>query len=183
MIDHGCRGIHRLAQPADVRVGIPAADPRMNQRIDTESKAGRAGSNSFTRTEAANDGLELKANRAARHSGLAMEEAGEALSRSGKALQTVGRVARPVGLALGALEVAQAYRADGNEIGENTGRAASGLAGGAAGALGGAVAGAAIGSAVPVVGTVIGGVVGGIIGGVAGDQAGRGLFDTVKSWF
>lgn len=171
------------ARRVDVRVDVPAADPRMNQRFDIESKAGRAGSTVHTRIEATNDGLELKANRAARAGGLAMEEAGQALSRSGKVLQTVGRVARPVGVALGALEVGQAYRADGNKIGEHTGRAASGLAGGAAGAWGGAVAGAAIGSAVPVVGTVIGGVVGGIIGGLAGDQAGRGLFDAVKSWF
>lgn len=171
------------ARIVDVRADKPAADPRLSERVDTESKAYRAGSSTHNRAEALQDGAELRANRAARASGEAMEEAGQALSRSGKALQTVGRVARPLGVVLGVVEVGQAFRADGNQIGENTGRAASGLAGGALGAWGGAAAGAAIGSVVPGVGTVVGAVVGGIIGGLAGDAGGRGLFDTVKSWF
>ncbi len=167
----------------DVRVDIPAADPRMSERIDVESKAGRTGSSSETRLQIAKDSDALRASRAARQAGTAMEEAGEALSHSGRALQTVGRVARPVAVVMGAVEVGQAFRADGNRVGENTGRAASGLAGGAAGAWAGAAAGAAIGSVVPGVGTVIGGVVGGVIGGLAGDAGGRALFDTVKGWF
>ena len=171
------------ARRVDIRADIPAADPRMSQRIDIESKAYRASNTVELRGQAALDGAELRANRAARDAGLAMEEAGQALSRTGRALETVGRVARPVGVALAALEVGQAFRADGNRVGENTGRAASGLVGGGLGAWGGAAAGAAIGSVVPGVGTLIGGVVGGIIGGIGGDIAGRGIFNTISGWF
>ena len=43
---------------------------------------------------------------------------------------------------------------------------------------------AAIGTMIlPGVGTVVGGIIGGIAGAMGGDAAGRGLFDTVKSWF
>ena len=105
------------------------------------------------------------------------------LGAGGELLAKAGRVVRPIGIALDALNVAQAFRDDGNRIGENTGRAASGLVGGAAGAWGGAAAGAAIGSVVPGVGTLVGGIIGGIIGGLAGDAAGKGLFDGIKSLF
>jgi hypothetical protein len=171
------------ARVVDIRADLPNADPRLAQRIEVESKAYRAGSSSFIRNEAANDGARLAENRAVRAAGLADEVAGGALTNSGRVLRTVGQVARPVGLALAGVEVYQSVQADGGRIGENTGRSVSGLAGGGLGAWGGAAAGAAIGSVVPGVGTVIGGIVGGIIGGVAGDAAGRGLFDTVKSWF
>ncbi|MDO5623340.1 MAG: hypothetical protein Q4G71_01465 [Pseudomonadota bacterium] len=176
--------IHGGARIVDVRADIPAADPRMSQRVDVEVKTGRAGLNDLTRSQAAHDGLELRHNRAARQAGLAMEEAGQGLSRSGATLHNVGRVARPLGVALGALEVGQSFRADGHQVGENTGRSLSGLAGGGLGAWGGASAGMAIGTAIfPGVGTVVGGVIGAIAGGVGGDMAGRGLFNTVKSWF
>ncbi|QTD46471.1 hypothetical protein [Ottowia testudinis] len=176
--------IHGGARVIDVRVDIPATDPRMSQRIDIESKTGRAGLDSLTRSQTAHDGLELRNNSAARQAGLAFEEAGQGLTRSGTLLHNAGRVARPLGVALGALEVGQSFRADGHKIGENTGRSLSGLAGGGLGAWGGASAGMAIGSAVlPGIGTVVGGVIGGIAGAVGGDVAGRGLFNAVKSWF
>lgn len=158
------------ARRVDVVVDIPDADPRMNQRLEIESKVGRAGLDTDIRGQVALDAEALRAN--------------QALRRSGQILEGVGKVARPVGIALDVIQVGQAFRADGNQVGANTGRAVSGVAGGALGGWGGAAAGAAIGTAIfPGVGTVVGGIVGGIGGALAGDAAGRGLFDTVKSWF
>ncbi len=157
----------------DVVVNVPNNDPRMAQRIEIESKVGRTGLDGPTGRitgEALRDGDALRANRMLRN--------------SGQVLEGVGKVARPVGIVLDVIEVGQAFRADGNRVGANTGRAASGVAGGALGAWGGAAGGAAIGTAIfPGVGTVVGGVVGGIIGAIGGDSIGRGVFDTVKSWF
>jgi hypothetical protein len=157
----------------DVVVDVPNSDPRMAQRIEIESKVGRTsldGPNGRITSEVLRDGDALRANRMLRN--------------SGQVLEGVGKVARPVGIVLDVIEVGQAFRADGNQIGANTGRAASGVAGGALGAWGGAAGGAAIGTMIfPGVGTVVGGVVGGIIGAVGGDAIGRGVFDTVKSWF
>ncbi len=156
----------------DVVADVPANDPRYATRIETESKVGRTGAtsgSSGTRAQAAKDAAQLLDNRSVR--------------AGGELLAKAGRVVRPIGIALDALNVAQAFRDDGNRIGENTGRAASGLVGGAAGAWGGAAAGAAIGSVVPGVGTLVGGIIGGIIGGLAGDAAGKGLFDGIKSLF
>ena len=111
-------------------------------------------------------------------------EANRGVRGAGQLLENVGKVARPVGVVLDAISLTQAYQADGNRIGENTGRTASGIAGGALGGWGGAAAGAAIGTAIfPGVGTVVGGVIGGIAGACGGDAAGRGIFDTVKGWF
>lgn len=158
------------ARRVDVVVDIPHADPRLSERLDIESKVGRTGLDSDVRAQAALDAEALQANRAVR--------------RSGQVLESVGRVARPVGLVMDVIEVGQAFRADGNQVGAGTARAASGVAGGALGGWGGAAAGAAIGTAVfPGVGTVIGGIIGGIGGALAGDAAGRGLFDTVRGWF
>jgi len=158
------------ARRVDVVVDMPAADPRMNQRLEIESKVGRAGLDTDIRGQVALDADALRAN--------------QALRRSGQVLEGVGKVARPVGIVLDAIEVGQAFRADGNQVGANTGRAVSGVAGGALGGWGGAAAGAAIGTAIfPGVGTVVGGVIGGIAGAIGGDAAGRGLFDTVRSWF
>lgn len=158
------------ARVVDVVVQPPAADPRMAQRIEIESKVGRTGLDSDIRGQVAHDVDRLQANRAIRG--------------GGQLLENVGRVARPVGVVLDAISLTQAYQADGNRIGENTGRTASGVAGGALGGWGGAAAGAAIGTAIfPGVGTVVGGVIGGIAGAFAGDAAGKGLFDTVKGWF
>lgn len=158
------------ARRVDVVVDMPAADPRMSERLEIESKVGRTGLDTDIRRQVALDGDALRSN--------------QALRRSGQVLEGVGKVARPVGLVLDVIEVGQAFRADGNQVGANTGRAASGVAGGALGGWGGAAAGAAIGTAIfPGVGTVIGGVIGGIGGAIGGDMAGRGLFDTVRSWF
>jgi hypothetical protein len=158
------------ARRVDVVVDLPAADPRMSQRLEIESKVGRAGLDSDIRGQVALDAEALRAN--------------QGLRRSGQVLEGVGKVARPVGIVLDVIEVGQAFRADGNQVGANTGRAASGVAGGALGGWGGAAAGAAIGTAIfPGVGTVVGGVIGGIAGAIGGDMAGRGVFDTVRSWF
>lgn len=158
------------ARRVDVVAEPPATDPRMRQRIEVESKVGRTTLDSDIRGQVARDAEALQANRM--------------LRGSGRVLEGVGKVARPVGVVLDAISLNQAYRADGNRIGENTGRTASGVAGGALGGWGGAAAGAAIGTAIfPGVGTVVGGIVGGIGGALAGDAAGRGVFDTVKGWF
>ena len=158
------------ARRVDVVVDIPNADPRLNQRLEIESKVGRTGLDSDIRTQAALDAQALQGN--------------QALRRSGQLLEGVGRVARPVGLVMDAIEVGQAFRADGNQVGAATARAASGVTGGALGGWGGAAAGAAIGTAIfPGVGTVVGGIIGGIGGALAGDAAGRGIFDTVRGWF
>ena len=103
-----------------------------------------------------------------------MEASGATSAGGGELLSKVGKVARPVGLVMDAVEVGSAFRADGNRIGENTGRAASGLAGGAAGGWGGAAVGAAVGTAIfPGVGTVVGGVIGGIGGALPGTRPAR----------
>jgi hypothetical protein len=157
----------------DVVVDVPANDPRYNQRIEIESKVGRTtldGANGRITSEVARDADALRANRAMR--------------TSGQVLEGIGRVVRPVGIVLDVIEVGQAFRADGNQVGVNTGRAASGVAGGALGAWGGAAGGAAIGTMIfPGVGTVVGGVIGGIAGAIGGDAIGKGLFDTVRGWF
>jgi hypothetical protein len=158
------------ARRVDVVVDIPANDPRMSQRLEIESKVGRAGLDTDIRGQVALDASALRSN--------------QALRTSGQVLENVGKVARPVGLVMDVIQVGQAFRADGNQVGDNTGRAVAGVTGGALGGWGGAAAGAAIGTAIfPGVGTVVGGVIGGIAGAVGGDAAGRGLFDTVKGWF
>lgn len=162
-VQGGARRVDVVAEP-------PATDPRMRQRIEVESKVGRTTLDSDIRGQVARDAEALKANRL--------------LRGSGRVLEGVGKVARPVGVVLDAISLTQAYQADGNRIGANTGRTASGVAGGALGGWGGAAAGAAVGTAIfPGVGTVVGGVIGGIGGALAGDAAGRGIFDTVKGWF
>ena len=154
----------------DVVVDVPNKDPRYAQRIEVESKSGRTGSNAVTRGQIEFDARALAENRSVR--------------RTGEVLENVGKVARPVGVVLDAVALGQAYQADGNRVGAQTGRTASGVAGGALGAWGGAAGGAALGTLVfPGVGTVVGGIIGGIAGGIGGDAAGKGLFDTVKGWF
>lgn len=161
---------HGGARVVDVVADAPATDPRQSRRLEVESKVGRKGLDPEIRRQVQFDAESLVQNRAVR--------------RTGAVLESVGKVARPVGLVLDAVSIGQAYRADGNRVGEKTGRTASGVVGGGLGGWGGAAAGAAIGTAIfPGVGTVVGGVVGGIAGAFAGDAAGRGLFDTVKTWF
>ena len=155
----------------DVRVALPhPSDPRLDRVVEIESKAFRVNAGSIDAAQLAHDGARLARN--------------DALRGAGFALENVGRVARPVGVVLDAVDVASAYRADGNRIGENTGRSVSGLVGGGAVGWGGAAAGAAIGTAIlPGVGTVVGGVIGAAAGAWAGDSLGRGMFDTVRGWF
>ncbi|NJM50655.1 MAG: hypothetical protein HC843_07100 [Sphingomonadales bacterium] len=171
------------ARVIDVVAERPGANPRMAERIEIESKVGLTRDSGRAAREATNDIARLADNRTVRASGEALEAGGEALSRSGRALRTLGRVAKPVGIVMDGLELRSAWQADGGRIGENTGRAASGIVAGAGGAWAGAATGAAIGSVVPGVGTVIGGVVGGVIGGIAGSELGKGIFNTVSSWF
>jgi hypothetical protein len=167
----------------DVVAERPNADFRQNTRLEVESKVGYTANSGRAAQEATQDISRLANNRTARATGEALETAGNGLTRSGRALRVFGRVARPVGIALDVIDVGSSFRADGNRIGQNTGRSLSGIAGGAGGAWAGAAAGAAVGSVVPVIGTVIGGVVGGIIGAFAGDAAGKGLFNSISSWF
>jgi len=155
------------ARRVDVVVEPPAADPRMRQRIEIESKVGRTALDGELRRQVARDAEALHANRWVRGSGLVLEG--------------IAKVVRPLGGVVDALSLNQAYKADGNRVGENTGRIASGIAGGALGGWGGAAAGAAIGTVLlPGIGTVIGGVVGGISGALVGDATARGLFHAVK---
>jgi hypothetical protein len=163
------------ARNVDVVVTVPAADPRNNRRIEVESKAGRTAmggsvtESGTVRYEIARDAERLADN--------------VSIRRAGSVLEGVGKVAKPVGLVLDVIEVGSAFRADGNRIGENTGRAVSGVAGSAAGAIGGAQLGATIGAVGGPVGVVVGGVVGGIVGGIAGSEIGKSAFNWVSSWF
>ncbi len=82
------------------------------------------------------------------------------------------RALGPLGVALDAYSLKEAWDADGGRIGENVTSTAGGIAGG----LGGAAAGAAIGSAIlPVGGTIIGGVIGGVVGSGAGSAIAEGI--------
>lgn len=141
----------------------------MDRKIEVESKLGRASASVDTRLQVAKDAERLAANVSVR--------------RIGTALEGVGKVAKPIGIAVDAVQVGRAYRADGNRVGDQTQRAIGGVAGGAAGALGGAKVGAAVGSLGGPVGTVVGGVVGAAVGGVIGSGAGEKAVGWVKSWF
>jgi len=155
----------------DVAVDIPHdSDPRLNQRLEIESKAFRVNAGSISDSQLDHDVRSVQANRTVRAGGAVLER--------------VGKVARPVGIAMDAVQIGSAFRADGNRVGENTARAATNLAGGAAGGWGGAAAGAAIGTAIfPGVGTVVGGVIGGIGGALAGEAVADKAFSAVKDFF
>lgn len=155
----------------DVAVDIPnATDPRLNARLEIESKAFRVDAGAISPQQLAHDSAAVSTNRTIR--------------AGGAALESFGRVARPVGIAVDAFQVGSAFRADGNRIGENTARSVTSLAGGAAGGWAGAATGAAIGTAImPGVGTVVGGIVGGVAGALAGDTVASRAFDSVKSFF
>ena len=178
----------------DVAVDIPhPSNPRLNERLEIESKAFRVDAGSISDAQLDHDARSMSANRALRADALdqvgntsppANASANRTIRASGEVLEKVGRVARPVGLVMDAVQIGSAYRADGNQIGENTALAATKIAGGAAGGWGGAAAGAAIGTAIfPGVGTVIGGVIGGIGGAFAGEAAASGAFSAVKNFF
>jgi len=159
-------GSRRVDVVADTRGG----DPRNRTRVEIESKVGYTSKSSTIVEQVAKDAQALAENRTLRQTGVALERA--------------GKVLRPVGAVMDAIEVGSAFHADGNRVGEKTGRAVAGVAGGALGGWGGAAAGAAIGTAIlPVGGTVVGGLIGGAIGAFGGDQLAKGAFDTIKGWF
>ena len=155
----------------DVQIDIEhPTDPRLNERIEIESKAFRVDAGSVGDSQLAHDAARLSRN--------------GALRRAGTALEGFGRVARPVGIALDAAEVYSAFRADGDAVGINTARAGTSLVAGGAGGWSGATVGAAIGTAaLPGVGTAVGAIVGGTIGAIAGSELAKGAFDTVRGWF
>lgn len=153
----------------DVVATVPGSRPEVNRQIEIESKLGRASASVDTRLQVAKDAERLTGNVNVRSLGTTLEG--------------VGRVARPIGIAIDAMQVGQAFRQDGNTFGDNTQRAAGSLAGGAAGAWGGAQLGATIGSFGGPIGTVAGGVIGGIAGGIVGSGVGEKAVDLVKSWF
>ncbi|WP_078285983.1 hypothetical protein [Mycobacteroides chelonae] len=139
----------------DIQADKPnPANPREATRIDVESKSGRQSNDAKLREQAAKDGQRLNDN--------------AALRNAGRTLETVGKVARPVGIVMDAVQLGEAFHADGNTVGEKTVEAGVNLAGGAAGAWAGAEIGASIGSVIPGAGTVVGGIVGGVVGGIAG---------------
>jgi hypothetical protein len=162
----------------DVVAIQPAPDPRNTTRTDIESKAHRVslGDKRVEQQVLRNAG-ELERNREAR-------QYGQRLENSGNALRRVGKVVRPIGAVLDAYELGSAFQTDGNRLGENTQRAASGVAGGALGGWGGAAIGAGIGSMIfsgP--GTLIGGLVGGIGGAWGGDSAAREIYNRARRWY
>ncbi len=169
--------IQNGSRVVDVRVEQLAPDPRNNRTLDIESKVGRTSLDPDIRTQVAKDAQ-------------ALAENGQARTLGG-ALETAGKVLRPVAVVADTVQLGQAFHQDGNKVGLNTGRAASGIAGGwggaIAGAEGGGALGAAVGSVVPVVGTAVGGVAGAVAGGIGGaiggDWAGRRLFDAIRSRF
>jgi hypothetical protein len=79
------------------------------------------------------------------------------------------RALGPVGVALDAYSLKEAWDEDGGKVGENFKETAGGVVGGV---VGGVAIGAALGSVVPGVGTVIGGVIGGIAGSIGGEWIG-----------
>jgi len=155
----------------DVAVDIPhESDPRLNQRLEIESKAFRVNAGNISDSQLSHDVRSVNANRTIRSGGVVLER--------------VGKVARPVGMAIDAVHIGNAFRADGNRIGENTARATTNLAGGAAGGWAGATMGAAIGTAIlPGAGTVVGGVIGGIAGALSGEKVADKAFSAVKDFF
>ena len=96
-----------------------------------------------------------------------------------RTLEVAGKVARPIAVMVDGVRLANAYRADGNRIGDNTIVAGSTVAGGWAGAAGGAWAGAKGGA---VVGTFVGGPVGAAVGGFLGGIGGGIIGAFTGSW-
>ena len=151
----------------DVEAQISGSRPELDTVVLTESKVGYTTNGKRETIEAVNDATILQNNRSIRNAGSLVEG--------------FGKVARPVGVAIDAYSLKSAYEADGNTIGENTGRTAAGItgsvAGGTAGAVGGAKLGASAGTLVaPGVGTVVGGALGGVAGGIAGSSLGQKFF-------
>ena len=146
----------------DVVVETPGTTPEKAIRLDIESKLGRVGLDSETRTQVDKDAWRLSEN--------------ARLRTWGGRLDVAGKVVKPVGIVLDAATIAQSARAEGG-FGPATQRVSAGVAGGATGgaasAWAGAAIGASIGSVVPFIGTAVGGVIGGIFGALAGSWGGE----------
>jgi hypothetical protein len=149
----------------DRRVDVVAEKPGV--RIDTEVKLGRVDANSRVRGEIAKDAAQLADNRTMR--------------ALGTTLDGLGKVAKPVGVVMDGASLYQAYREDGNKVGDNTLSTASGVTGGAVvgglGMWGGAAAGAMVGGPV---GAVIGGLIGAFGGSMLGDWGGRSAYEAAQ---
>ncbi|MBP3608863.1 MAG: hypothetical protein J6J42_00840 [Lachnospiraceae bacterium] len=95
-----------------------------------------------------------------------------------KTLKVGGRAVAVAAAIMDGKEIYDAYKKDGNKVGENTITTTSGVAGSWVGAIGGAKAGATGGAAIgtmicPGLGTTIGGIIGGFIGGIVGAIGGK----------
>ena len=103
---------------------------------------------------------------------------------------TVGKILRPIGFAIDAYRLYDAYQKDGGQFGQNfqltAGSVAGAWAGGVAGAWAGGKAGAAIGgvigSIIPGAGTAAGAAVGGLIGAVVGGGIGAIVGSGAGEW-
>jgi hypothetical protein len=138
-----------------------------------EVKVGDVTLNRDIRRQIGYDRRALDSNRALRHSG-------EADWRTGRLLRGVGRVALPVSVGMDVYDLTQAHAADGNRIGENTRRAASGVAGGAAGGWVGAQAGLALGAPFGPPGWIVGPIAGGLLGAWGGSSLGHSVYDQLR---
>ena len=98
--------------------------------------------------------------------------------KSAKVGGAVSKFATPVGMAFSGYNLYEAYKEDGDHMGNNFKKTVCSEAGSWAGAAGGAAGGAAIGSACcPGIGTVVGGIIGGVIGGIGGGKGGEKIGD------
>ncbi len=149
----------------DVAVDMPhPTDPRLDKALRIESKVGYTTQGRRVAAEMASDIRQLADNRAVR--------------RVGFALEGVGKVMRPVGLVMDAMQLGAAFKADGNRVGQHTGKAAAELTVGAAGGVAGAVIGQAL-IPIPVVGAAVGAAVGSWAGSKLGDLG----FHSLKKLF
>jgi hypothetical protein len=138
-----------------------------------ESKVGPASLTPHIQRQLDYDARALENNRAVRQSG-------EADWRTGRVLRGAGRLAGPVSVVMDVSDLAEAHTADGNRIGENTRRAASGIAGGALGGWGGAALGAVFGAPFGPPGWIFGPLVGGFAGSMGGSSFGRSIYDQLR---
>lgn len=151
----------------DVVADKAGSNAQHNIRVEVESKLGKVTLDGDVRRQIALDSQDLAQNRVARS--------------AGNVLEGVGKVARPVGMIIDSVQLHSSYQADGNRVGDNTKRTASGIAGGAAFGAGGAWGFAAIGFSMGgPVGALIGGIIGGALGAWGGDAAGRAAYDAVS---
>lgn len=149
-------------------------DPRLNERLEVESKAKRLNSIKDIRSQAEAASARLDENSKLRAAGESLEKNGARLARIG------GKVLRPLGVVMDAIAIGQAVHEDGNRFGEKAQRTTAGVAGGLAGAAAGAAIGASVGSVIPVAGTLVGGIVGGAVGGIVGSGVGEKAYDAGK---